>query len=81
VRETSPAADARYHALLRAMPPERKLEATVRLSRAARELAQAGRRELFPEADEHELKARLPARFYGREATVRLFGAVPADAR
>ena len=81
MHDTSPAADARYHELLRAMPPERRLEAAMRLSRAVRALALAGIRELFPEASEHELRVRLTVRLYGRAAAVRLFGSVPADAR
>jgi hypothetical protein len=81
MRDTSPAARARYEELLRAMPPERKLEAAMRLSQAVRELALAGLRESFPRADEHELKVRLTVRLYGREAALRLFGAVPEGAR
>jgi hypothetical protein len=80
MRDTSPAARARYEELLRAMPPERKLEATMRLSQAVRELALAGLRETFPRADEHELKVRLTVRLYGREAALRLFGSVPEGA-
>ncbi|HEU4411385.1 MAG TPA: hypothetical protein VFS43_39405 [Polyangiaceae bacterium] len=81
MRDTPPAARARYEELLRAMPPERKLEAAMRLSQAVRELALAGLRESFPQADEHELKVRLTVRLYGREAASRLFGAVPEGAR
>jgi hypothetical protein len=53
----------------------------MKLSRAVRELALAGIRELFPEASEQELRVRLTVRLYGRAAAVRLFGLVPADAR
>lgn len=81
MNDTSPAAAARYHELLRAMPPERRLEAAMRLSRGVRTLALAGIRELFPHADEHELKVRLTVRLYGREVAARLFGSVPSDAR
>jgi hypothetical protein len=81
VNDTSPAADARYHELLRAMPPERRLEAAMRLSRGVRALALAGIRELFPGADEQELKVRLTVRLYGREVAARLFGSFPTDAR
>jgi hypothetical protein len=80
VRDTSPTADARYHELLRAMTPERRLEAAMRLSRGVRELALAGLRVRHPEADEHELRVRLTVRLYGRAAGTRLFGAVPDDA-
>jgi len=81
VDDTSRAADVRYHALLRAMLPERRLEAAMRLSRGVRALAIAGIRQTFPMADEQELKVRLTVRLYGRDAAIRLFGAAPADAR
>jgi hypothetical protein len=80
VRDTSPAADARYHALLRAMPPERRLEAAMKLSKAVRALALAGLRARHPDAGEDELKVRLTVRLYGRAAALRLFGSVPDDA-
>jgi hypothetical protein len=80
LRDTSPVADARYHQLLRAMPPERRLEAAMRLSRGVREMALAGIRMRHPQADEHELKVRLTVRLYGRAAGIRLFGTIPDDA-
>lgn len=79
--DTSPRADERYHELLRAMSPERRLAAAIKLSRGVRQLALAGVREAFPDADEHEMKVRLTVRLYGRGAAERLFGWVPADAR
>ncbi len=79
--DTSPAADARYHELLRSLPPERRLDAAMKLSRAVREMALAGIRELFPKATEQELRVRLTVRLYGRDVASRLFGSVPADAR
>jgi len=78
--DTTPEADARYHELLRRMPPERRLEAAMRLSQAVRELAVAGIRQRHPEAGEHELRVRLTARLYGRACAQRLFGGVPDDA-
>jgi len=80
-RDTSPAASARYHELLRAMSPERRLEAAMRLSKGVRELAIAGIRDTHPEVSEEELRVRLTVRLYGREAAKRLFGTVPDDAR
>jgi anti-sigma factor RsiW len=80
VNDTSPAADARYHELLRAMAPERRLEAAMRLSRGVREMALAGLRLRHPQADEQELRVRLTVRLYGRAAGVRLFGSVPDNA-
>lgn len=63
------------------MPPERRLEAAMRLSRGVRELAIAGIREMHPEVNEEELRVRLTVRLYGREVAKRLFGTVPEDAR
>ncbi len=45
--DTSPAADERYHELLRRMSPEKRLEAAMRLSMGVRELALAGIRQRF----------------------------------
>lgn len=78
--DTSPQADARYHELLRRMPPENRLEAAIRLSQAVRELALAGIRARHPEADDQELRVRLTVRLYGRDSALRLFGHVPDDA-
>jgi hypothetical protein len=80
-QDTSPAASARYHELLRAMPPERRLEAAMRLSEGVRELAIAGIRERHPGIGDDELRVRLTVRLYGRAVAARLFGTVPADAR
>lgn len=80
MRDTSPEADARYHELLRRMPPEARLEAAMRLSQAVRELALADIRARHPAADEHEQRVRLTVRLYGRDCARRLFGQVPDDA-
>jgi hypothetical protein len=80
VIDTSPAANARYHELLRAMPPERRLEVAMGLTQTVRELALAGIHDRHPQADEHEMRVRLTVRLYGRAVAVRLFGAVPDDA-
>ncbi len=80
MRDTSAAQSARYHELLRALPPERRLESAMRLSRAVRRLAEAGIRERHPDIGEEELRVRLTARLYGRAAAIKLFGTVPEDA-
>ena len=80
MNDTSPAANARYHELLRAMPPWRRLEVAMGLTQTVRELALAGIRDRHLQAGEHELRVRLTVRLYGRAAAVRLFGAVPDDA-
>jgi len=78
--DTSPEADARYHELLRRLPPERRLEAAMRLSSAVRELAFEGIRARHPAANDDELRVRLTVRLYGRDQARRLFGHVPDDA-
>jgi hypothetical protein len=80
MNDTSPAANARYHELLRTMPPERRLEVAMGLTQTVRELALTGIRDRHPQADEHEMRVRLTARLYGRAVGVRLCGAVPDDA-
>src|ERR1700722_17529758 len=77
VIDTSPAAN---HELLRAMPPERRLEVAMGLTQTVRELALAGIHDRHPQADEHEMRVRLTVRLYGRAVAMRLFGAVPDDA-
>jgi hypothetical protein len=81
VQDTSAQSRARYFELLRALPPERRLQTALGLSRAVRELALAGIREQFPGATDTELQVRLTVRLYGRVAAERLFASVPADAR
>lgn len=78
--DTSREADARYHELLRKMPPEQRLAAAMRLSQAVRELALAGIRGRHPEASDDELRVRLTTRLCGRDCARRLFGGVPDDA-
>jgi hypothetical protein len=80
VRDTSPAADERYHELLRALPPHARLESAMRLSQAVRVLAEQGIRQRHPSADDDEVRVRLTVRLYGRAAAVKLFGSVPDDA-
>ena len=50
------------------------------LTHAVRELATAGLRVRHPDATAEELRVRLAVRLYGRDAGMRLFGAVPDDA-
>ena len=78
--DTSPAADERYHELLRRMPPEKRLEAAMRLSVGVRELALAGIRQRFPFASDEELRVRLAVRLYGRASVARAFRDIPPDA-
>jgi hypothetical protein len=79
VDDTSAKANARYHALLERMPPSARLEASMRLSQAVRELAIAGIRARHPDASDDEVRVRLAVRLYGRESARRLFGRLPDD--
>ncbi len=79
--DTSRPSNVRYHELLRALAPERRLEAAMGLSRSVRALAEAGIRERHPDATDEEVRTRLTVRLYGRAAAEKLFGAVPGDAR
>jgi hypothetical protein len=78
--DTKPQADARYNELLRRMPPEKRLEAAIRLSQAVRELALAGIRARDPGADDQALRGWLAVRLYGCDCGRRLLGHVPDDA-
>lgn len=80
MQDTSPQQSARYHQLLRAMTPQRRLEAALRLSAGVRTLALCGLRQRHPQASEDELRIRLTVRLYGRACAERLFGDVPQDA-
>lgn len=71
----------RYHDRLRAMTPIERMESTIALCRAVRELAEAGIRARYPEADDVEVRVRLAVRLYGREVATCAFGRVPDDAR
>ena len=78
--DTSDAAIARYHQLLRAQTPHQRLEQTNALIAAVRELAVAGIQARYPDASPQEVRIRLTVRLYGREIAARLFGNLPADA-
>jgi hypothetical protein len=78
--DTSAAAVARYHQLLRAQTPQQRLEQTNALIAAVRELAVAGIRARHPDASPEEVRKRLTVRLYGRQVAARLLGELPADA-
>jgi hypothetical protein len=78
--DTPPEQLRRYHDKLRALSASARMEVVVALSRAVRELAEAGIRQRHPEASDHEVRMRLAVRLYGRQTAERLFGRVPDDA-
>jgi hypothetical protein len=77
-QDTHPRQQARYIQLLRAQAPEDRLRKAAALTRAVRQLAVAGIREHYPQADELEVRVRLADRIYGRAVALRLFGPHPA---
>lgn len=73
MQDTSPAAEARYRALLAGLSPAKRLEMCGRLTAASREMALAGIRRDDPSASPLEVRARLAERLYGAEVRRRLF--------
>ncbi len=71
--DTSPAAAARYRALLAGLSPVKRLEMCGRLTAASRAMAVAGIRRDDPNASPLEIRARLAERLYGVEVRRRLF--------
>jgi hypothetical protein len=78
--DTAPEEIERYHAFLRALPPHERLRIADGLCTSVRQLAEAGIRLRHPRASDEEVAVRLAVRLYGREAAMRVFGAVPDDA-
>jgi hypothetical protein len=77
-QDTGPRQQTRYVELLRAQPPADRLRKAGALTRAVRQMAEAGIRQRFPLADETEVRVRLAERLYGRDVAIRLFGSHPA---
>ena len=77
--DTTPRQINRYHELLREMTPGERLRKVAALSRAVRDLAEAGIRQRHPGAPAEEIRARLAVRLYGRKSAVRLCQRVPDD--
>jgi hypothetical protein len=75
VDDTSAAAERRYFELLRRKSPSERVEMTIRLNRAVRDLAVAGVKLRHPYATPLELRRGLAERLYGREVAERLFSA------
>ena len=77
-QDTEPQRRDRYIELLRAQSPVDRLRKAGALTRAVRQMAEAGIRQRYPGADDTEVRVRLAVRLYGRDVAVRLFGAHPA---
>jgi hypothetical protein len=61
-------------AMLREMPPWRKLEMVAQLNQTVRELALSGLRERYPQADEAEVRRRLADLVLGPELAEKAYG-------
>jgi hypothetical protein len=64
-------------AMLRDMPPWRKLEMVAQLNQAGSELALAGLRMRYPNATQDELHRRLADILLGDELAMRVYGPAP----
>jgi hypothetical protein len=79
LEDTTPEMRRRYFDYLRRLSPAERGAIVDRLTRDVRALAEAGLRQRHPGAGDTEIRIRLAALLYGREAASRL-GPVPADA-
>ena len=71
--DTHPKMEALQIKLLRETPPWRKMEMLAELNKAARELALAGLRQRYPEADENKLLRYLGNMLLGEDIAGRVF--------
>ncbi|MBN1442044.1 MAG: hypothetical protein JXA90_05005 [Planctomycetes bacterium] len=72
--DTAPDAERCLIRLAREMPPGRKLDIAVAMSRTLRQLAEAGVRSRYPDATEDEIRKRLAARWLPREIVIAAYG-------
>jgi hypothetical protein len=72
--DTSPETERVLFALLREMPPWRKLEMVAQLNQMVRELALSGLRERYPNASPEELRRRLADIALGPELAEKVYG-------
>lgn len=75
--DTPPETERVLFAMLRNMPPWRKLEMVAQLNQAGRELALAGLQTRYPAATQDELHRRLADILLGAELATRVYGPVP----
>ena len=74
--DTPPETERVLFAMLREMPPWRKLEMVAQLNQAGRELALVGLKMRYPEATQDELLRRLADILLGGEVAARVYGPV-----
>lgn len=75
--DTPPETERVLFAMLREMPPWRKLEMVAQLNQAGRELALAGLQTRYPNATWDELRRRLADVLLGGELAARVYGPLP----
>jgi hypothetical protein len=75
--DTPPETERVLFAMLREMPPWRKLEMVAQLNQAGGELALAGLRSRYPNATRDELRRHLADMLLGDELAARVYGRVP----
>jgi hypothetical protein len=72
--DTPPETERVFFAMLRDMPPWRKLDMVAQLNQAVRELALVGLRERYPQASPEELQRRLADIVLGPELAEKVYG-------
>jgi hypothetical protein len=72
--DTSPETERVLFAMLRDMPPWRKLEMVAQLNQTVRALALSGLRGRYPQADDAELRRRLADLMLGTELAEKVYG-------
>jgi hypothetical protein len=73
-RDTDPRALEVFLDLQRKMPVSQKLRTTLDMMRLLRNVAEAGVRAAYPQADEREVFLRTAARALDRETMIRVYG-------
>lgn len=75
--DTPPETERALFALLREMPPWRKLEMVAQLNQTGRELALVGLQTRYPNATPQELRRRLADILLGNDLATRVYGPEP----
>jgi hypothetical protein len=77
--DTTEEVDRRQFDLWREMPDWRKLQLFGDLCDSAKAMAEAGLRERYPDADDHEIKMRLAATWLDRAEMIKFYGWDPVE--
>jgi hypothetical protein len=79
--DTDPRALAVMIELEKKMPPGDKAALTLQMGGMLIDLAEAGVRAMYPQADEREVRVRLALRHLDRALVLRAYGCCPDDAK